>query len=252
MTLQFDVAWFSAFLLAMVRATAWLMVAPPFNGNAIPQRVKLGLAVAFALFVAPHFTDGATLGNSAEFIPAVLYQAVIGLTMGFGVQLLLASVQSAGALIDFSAGFSMAQAFDPLTNIQSTPFARVTSLVATTILFASGGHRVIVKGFLASFAGPADGGVTIEQVGRILVHDFTTYFAAALQMAVPLFAALFLAEVALGLLSRAVPQMNILSIGFGVKVFGTLLLGGLSLKALPAILYPLVSQAAETMVALGG
>ena len=252
MTLQFDVVWFSAFLLAMVRATAWLFVAPPFNSNGIPQRVRLGLATAFALFMAPHFPAGATLANSAAFIPAVLYEAVIGLAMGFAVQLLISAVQSAGALIDFSAGFSAAAAFDPMSNSSSTPFGRFYSLLATAILFASGGHRVIVKGFLASFGGTGgEGSVTIEQVGNIIVHDFTTFFAASLQMAVPLVAALFLAETALGLLAKAVPQMNIISISFGVKTGAALLLGGLAIKALPAILFPLVTQAAESMVALG-
>jgi flagellar biosynthetic protein FliR len=251
--LQFDVAWLSAFLLAMVRATAWLMVAPPFNSNGIPQRVKLGLAVAFALFMAPHFPAGATLGNSAAFIPAVLYEAVIGLAMGFGVQLLISAVQSAGALIDFSAGFSAASAYDPFTNASSSPFGRYYSLLATTILYASGGHRVVVRGFLSSFgrAAGSDGGATIEQVGRILVHNFTTFFAASLQMAVPLVAALFLAEVALGLVAKAVPQMNIISVSFGVKTGMALVLGGVAIKALPLILFPLVTQAAETMVALG-
>jgi flagellar biosynthesis protein FliR len=252
LNLQFDVVWFSAFLLAMVRATAWLFVAPPFNANGIPQRVKLGLAVAFALFAAPHFPAGATLGNSAAFIPAVLYEAVIGLAMGFGVQLLVSAVQSAGALIDFSAGFSAAAAFDPMSNSSSTPFGRLYSLLATAILFASGGHRVIVKGFLTSFNGGGASHATIEEVGRILAHDFSTYFAATLQMAVPLVAALFLAETALGLLAKAVPQMNIISIGFAVKTGTALLLGGLAIKALPAILFPLVTQAAETMIALGG
>jgi flagellar biosynthetic protein FliR len=249
--LSLDVAWVSAFLLAMARATAWLFVAPPFNSNGLPQRVRLGLAVAFALFVAPHFPAGDALANSAAFIPAVVYQVAIGLAMGFGVQLLIAAVQSAGAIIDFSAGFSAASAYDPFSNAASTPFGRFYQLLATTILFASGGHRVIVKGFLTSFTVEGKGGASFERVGNIIVHDFTTFFAATLQMAVPLVAALFLAEVALGLVAKAVPQMNIISISFGVKTGAALLLGGVAVKALPAILFPLVTQAAETMVALG-
>jgi flagellar biosynthetic protein FliR len=251
LSLQFDVAWLSAFLLAMVRTTAWLYVAPPFNSNGIPQRVKLGVAVAIALFIAPQFPAGESLANSAAFIPAVLYEVAIGLAMGFGVQLLMSAVQSAGALIDFSAGFSAAAAYDPMSNSSSTPFGRFYSLLATAILFASGGHRVIMKGFLMSFNGGDGTNATINEVGQILAHDFSTYFAATLQMAVPLVAALFLAEVALGLLAKAAPQMNIISISFGVKTGAALLLGGLAIKSLPTILFPLVTQAAETMVALG-
>jgi flagellar biosynthetic protein FliR len=249
--LSLDVAWLSAFLLAMVRATAWLHVAPPFSGAGVPQRVRLGLAMAIALFVAPHFPADALLSSSA-FIPAVIYQAAIGVAMGFGVQLLVSAVQSAGAMVDFSAGFSAAAAYDPFSNASSTPFGRFYQLMATTILFASSGHLIIMRGFLTSFTVAGDGnGTDFEQVGRIIAHNFTTFFAAALQMAIPMVAALFLAEVALGLVAKAVPQMNIISIAFGVKTGAALLLGGLAIKAMPAILYPLVTQAAATMVALG-
>jgi flagellar biosynthetic protein FliR len=250
LNVSLDVAWLSAFLLAMARTTAWLFVAPPFNSNGIPQKVRLGLGMAIALFVAPHFSGPDALADPAAFIPAVVYNLAIGLAMGFGVQLLLSAVSAAGALVDFSAGYSMAAAYDPFTNVTATPFARFYGMIATTILFATGGHRIIMKGLLTSF-GSTDGGASFEQIGRILAHDFTTFFAATLQMAVPLVAALFLAEVALGLLAKAAPQMNLLSISFAVKIGGALLMGGAALKGIPVILYPLVTQAAETMVAIG-
>jgi flagellar biosynthesis protein FliR len=249
--LSFDVAWLSAFLLAMVRCTAWLFVAPPFNSSQIPQRVRLGLAMALAVFVAPRWRSDALL-DSAAFIPAVVYQAAIGVAMGFGVLILMAAVQTAGTLIDHAAGFSSASVFDPLSNTAATPFGRLYQLMATTILFATGGHALIVRGFLTTFErGGQDGGTGLEQVGRILAHDLATYFAASLQMAIPLLAALFLAEVALGMVAKAVPQMQVLSLAFGVKTGAALALGGLTLKALPAALYPLVEQAADTMIALG-
>jgi flagellar biosynthesis protein FliR len=252
-TLSLDVGWLSAFLLAMVRATAWLFIVPPFASVGIPVRVRLGLALALGLFVAPWFPAGDVAIGSASFIPAVVYQAGIGLVMGFGVLLLVAAAQAAGGLIDFAAGFSAASVFDPVSNVSATPFGRLFQLTATAILFASGGHRLIMRGFLTSFAPAAgpDDGVTFETVARILGHNLSTFFAASLQMAVPLVASLFLAEVAMGLLARSVPQMNIISLAFGIKTFAAIVLGGLALAGIPAVLYPLVSQAADTMVALG-
>jgi flagellar biosynthetic protein FliR len=250
-----DVAWLSAFLLAMVRATAWVFVAPPFASKGVPTQVKLGLAMSFAVCVAPSFkvTAGSdALADSWGFIAAVLYQAAIGLAMGFGVLLLLSAVQAAGALIDLSAGFSAAQIYDPLSNASSTPFGRFYQLLTTTILFATGGHVVIVRGFLTSFAVAGEGdGMAIEQVGRILAHNLATFFAAALQMAVPLMAAMFVAEIGIGMVAKAVPQMNIISVSFGVKMGAALGLGGLAIRILPAALFPLVQQAADTMQALG-
>jgi flagellar biosynthetic protein FliR len=252
--LSLNVAWLSAFLLAMVRGTAWVFVAPPFSSSSVPLKVKLGLAMSLALFVAPKFSGRGSdaLADSAAFLPAVVYQAAVGLAMGFGVLVLVAAVQAAGALVDFSAGFSAASTYDPFSNASSTPFGRFYQLLATTILFATGGHALIVRGFLTSFDVAGQGGGTgLEEVGHILAHDLATFFAAALQMAVPLVAALFMAEVGLGMVAKAVPQMNIISLSFGVKMGATLLLGGLAMKALPDALFPLVTEAADTMVALG-
>jgi len=248
-----DVGWLSAFLLAMTRATAWLFVAPPFNTSGIPKTVRLGFGMALGLFIAPHFQTGITMNSSFEFIGAIVYQAGIGVAMGFGVYLLITAVQSAGALIDFSAGFSSASVYDPFSNASSTPIARFYQMLAIAILFASQGHLLILRGFLLSFdhgAAP-QGGTSIEQIGKILAFDVSTYFAAALQMAIPMLAALFLAEIALGLVSKATPQINLLPLSFGVKMGAVLLLCGLAIKILPASLYQLVQQASDTMMALG-
>jgi flagellar biosynthetic protein FliR len=252
MQLSFDVGWLSAFLLAMARSTAWLFMAPPFNSQSIPQRVRLGLGLALGLYVAPHFPAGDALVSSPAFIPAVLYQVAVGLAMGFAVLLLISAAQAAGALIDLSAGFSAASVYDPFSNASSTPFGRLYQLLASTILFASGGHQIILRGFLTSFRVAGQGGGTgLEQVGRIFTHDAALFFAATLQMAVPLIAALFLTEIGLGMVAKAVPTMNIISLSFGVKMGATFILGGAALKALPVGLFPLVTEAADTMVALG-
>jgi flagellar biosynthetic protein FliR len=212
MRLSFDVGWLSAFLLAMTRATAWLFVAPPFNNAGIPQKVRLGLGMALGLYLAPHFPTGDALVSSTSFIPAAIYQAALGIAMGFGVQLLVGAAQAAGGLIDLSAGFSAASVYDPFSNASTTPFSRFYQLLASTILFATGGHQIIVRGFLTSFQVAGQGGGTgIEQVGRIFTHDIAVYFAAMLQMAVPLIAALFLTEIGLGMVAKAVPSMNIIS-----------------------------------------
>lgn len=247
-----DVEWLSAFLLAMTRATAWLFVAPPFSTSGIPLKVRLGLGMALGLFIAPHFESATTMNNSFEFIGAILYQAMIGLAMGFGVLLLISAVQAAGALIDFSAGFSSASAYDPFSNAVSTPISRLYQMLAMAILFTSQGHLIILRGFLTSFDhGNQSGGTSLEQIGKILAFDMGTFFAAALQMAIPMLAALFLAEIALGLVARATPQLNILPLSFGIKMGATLLLLGLAIKILPASLYQLVQQASDTIIALG-
>jgi flagellar biosynthesis protein FliR len=251
--LSLDVGWLSAFLLAMTRSTAWLFIAPPFNSTAVPLKVRLGLAMALGLFIAPHFQEGPALLDSWAFIGSAVYQAFIGLAMGFGVLLLISAVTAAGAFIDLAAGFSASNVYDPFSHAGSTPIARLYQVVATAILFASNGHTLILRGFLATFSvAPTDGGTTLGTIAEVLTHNFGTFFAAALQMAVPLLAALFLAEVAIGMLARATPQMNLLFLSFTVKMGATIVLVAMAIRVLPAVLYPLVQQSADTMRAFAG
>jgi len=140
----------------------------------------------------------------------------------------------------------------PEATLDAAHFLSLLAQRAASVVFASQGHLVILRGFLMSFDhSAAAGGTSLEQVGKILAFDMGTFFAAALQMAIPMLAALFLAEIALGLVARATPQLNLLPLSFGVKMGATLLLCGVAIKILPASLYQLVQQASDTMVALG-
>jgi len=231
------------FLLALVRASCWLVLVPPFGTRAIPAPVKIGLAGALALPVAQTVARQVpSLDQPAPLIGAVAMQVAIGLSLGFVVFLIFSAVQSAGELIDVFGGFTVAPAYDPMSNAQSSTFGRFYNLIATTLLFVINGHVLLVKGFLTSFQSvPA--APTLHDLSSGLIADFGMFFVAALEIAAPLLAALFLAEVALGLLSKAAPQMNIFMVGFPVKILLTLLLIGLALALLPSTVQSLLSTA---------
>jgi flagellar biosynthesis protein FliR len=231
------------FFFALVRAGAWIAVAPPFNSSAVPVRVKIGISAALALVMAPSFEPTGDPFETAPFFAALVYQAFIGLALGFAVLLLFSAVQAAGQMIDMAGAFSSATLWDPFSNASSTPVGRLFQIVAVTILFAVNGHLIVVSGLITSFQAAPLGGLRIEGLASFLVDNVTTFFVAAVQIAFPMLAALFLAEVALGLLSRAAPQINILVIGFNVKVLVLLFLGGLTLAVLPGSVERLVEQA---------
>ena len=151
MTLQVDPALLVGFLLALIRASAWLVVAPPFNSRAIPSRVKLGLAGALAVFVAPKLAATPVSLATGSFFAAVLLQVAVGLTLGFVALILFSAVQAAGQMIDLMGGLSLAQAFDPFSNVQSSVFGRFYQILAIVMLFAINGHLLMVEGFLRSF-----------------------------------------------------------------------------------------------------
>ena len=243
MTATLPVDLLLSFLLAMVRTAAWLVVAPPFNTRMVPVTVKVGLAVALAVPVAPRIAATAPPPELAPLVTAVLLQVGVGLALGFVVQLLFAAVQAAGELIDLFAGFTIAATYDPFTNANQAVFGRLYQLLATALLFASNGHLLLVEGLLDSFAAVPTGLPDLGATSAELLDSLTLFFLSALEIAAPLLGALFLTEVALGLLSKAAPQMNVFTLGFPIKIMLTLLLAGLALPLLPNAVDGLVDAA---------
>lgn len=227
------------YLLAMTRCVAWLVIAPPFGTRLIPSQVKVGLAAALTLAVGPQLAASTVPLETIPLVAALIGQVAAGLALGFFALLVLTAIQSAGALIDLFAGYTLAQVYDPMSGAGSSVFARLYQMVGTTVLFASGGHLILVRGFIRSFdALPLDR-LTLAQAG-LLTGQMGTFMLAALEIAAPVLAAMFLAEVALGLLTRAAPQLNALQLGMPLKALLALTLTGLALPILPEVIPNLI------------
>jgi flagellar biosynthetic protein FliR len=258
-TINIAPADFMAFLLAFIRATAWLAFAPPFANRAIPSQLKIGLAGGLALYVAPHWaaTDGTALAglDTAGFMGQVVLQVVTGVALGFLLSLLLGAVSSAGSLIDLVGGLGSAQAFDPLSDIVSTITSRFYDLIATTLLFATGGYLLVIRGFLTSFQVNALSGQGLSSMSSVLTHDLGLFFAATVEIAAPILGVMFLTDMALGLLTRAAPQLNVMQLGFSIKLMLTFLVVGAALPLLPGTVSSLVDHALRDglgLLGLGG
>jgi flagellar biosynthetic protein FliR len=195
--------------------------------------VKVGLAGALALVVGPHLQSQAVPFEVAPLLSAAVLQLAAGLALGFLGMLLFATFSFAGGLIDLVSGYSAAQLFDPSNNAPVSIFGQFYSVLATTLLFAIDGHLLLVRGFLTSFTAAPLTHLSMDTLAKLLTGDIALFFVSALEIAAPLLAALFLAEAALGLLSRAAPQMNIFQLGLPVKILVTLTLAGLALPLLP-------------------
>ena len=240
-----------ALLLGTARAAGFVLLAPPFNARSIPAPVKGALAMALALVAFPHISGDLPAITAGFLVVTAITEALIGAALGFVVQVLFTAVQMAGDLIDLTGGFSLQPAYDPLAMTNNSAVGRLHYLLATTLLFTSGGHLLIVKGFATSYEGmPVGGGLPTEQLGAVLITAFSMMFLAALQIAGPMVAVLLLSDVALALLSRAAPALNIFAIGFPVKILLTMALLGLTFPLLPPALDALLEHAARAMVAL--
>jgi flagellar biosynthetic protein FliR len=232
-----------AFLLATVRTSAWIVLVPPFGGRTIPGITKAALSMALAFPVANRLAPQAPEPQLGPMLSAILMNVAAGLTLGIVTLVLFSAIRAAGELIDFIGGFSLTQAFDPMMLQNSSIFGRFNQLLAVTLLFASDGYLIIVKGLLSSYdALPLHGTAPLKVLQELITKDVGTFMVSAVEIAGPLLAVLFLADIGLGLLTKAAPSLNVFSLGFPLKILITLSLIGVTFLALPEALSALLGK----------
>ncbi len=240
MTINFDPVLLTAFALALVRAAAWLFVSPPFNTKMIPTTIKAGVAAALALAAAPHIASPDIPLDTGGFIVALVTQALVGVTLGLFTMILVNSLQAAGALVDLFAGFSLAAVYDPMNQSNVAIFGRFYELIAVTLLFTTNGYLILVNGWFRSFKVVPAHGLAFSDITNVLTKNMGQFLVAAVEVAGPVLGCLFLAEVTLGLLSRAAPSLNVFSLAFPLRVIVALIVVALAL--------PLIAPAVSNLV----
>ena len=246
MEIDLPVATLTGFSLALVRTTAWIMFCPPFNSATVPIRIRVALATAIAFVVAPLVGSSVTTMALGPFIVSLLTQALAGFALGFAVFVLFSTIQAAGELIDLQVGFSLGQVLDPLSGTAAAPIGRFHQLLALAIVFAINGHVLVVRGYLRSVEAVPSGRVDLAVLGEQFTDLLSMFLVATLEIGLPVLAALFCTEVALGLLGKVAPQLNILVVGFAAKTFVALMLLGLTLALLPETTESLLGRAVRT------
>lgn len=245
MELEISTATLVGFCAALVRTTSWISICPPFNSPAVPIRVRVGLATAVSLVLAPRLgaaIDDLSLG---AFVITLLMQAFAGLTLGFAVYMLFSAIQAAGDLMDLQVGFSLGQVLDPLSGSMAAPLGRFHQLLAMALLFSINGHILVMKGFLRSVEAVPLGTLDVALVASGFLDLLVAFMIATVEIGLPVLAALFCTEVALGLLGKAAPQLNILVLGFAAKTFVAFGLLGITLVLLPETTESLLGRAIE-------
>ena len=237
-------AWVGAFMYPLMRVGAAAMVAPVFGNDMIPVRVRVfigfGLTVAIMPAVGP--------------VPAVDPLSAHGLMIGFVLALALNTVVIAGESVALAMGLGFATMVDPQTGM-SVPVISQVLLVITTLLFlALGGHLVLIQLVADSFSAIPIGGAGLT---RDAFWDIAAWgsqlFAGAVLIALPVVMVLLVINLALGVMTRAAPQMNVFSVGLPVTLLvGSLLIPVMLLPALPHRMAGVWRYAYDTIGALLG
>jgi flagellar biosynthetic protein FliR len=241
-----------AYLLASVRIVAWLAIVPPFSSRAVPAMAKVVLSLGLAFAVTPTIAGDVPVGFAALAVNVVT-QVLVGAGMGFVTYLLFQAIATAGSLIDMFGGFALAQGFDPLGLTMNTVFGKFHQMLATMLLFASGGHLLVIGGLLKTFQFlPVGTSPDLHGPTDMLVTAFGMFFTTAVQIALPMIAVLFIADLGLALLTKVAPQLNAINVMFPAKIGLTLLLVGLSFPVLPEAMERLIELANEATATIAG
>ncbi|MEJ0007541.1 MAG: flagellar biosynthetic protein FliR [Steroidobacteraceae bacterium] len=219
--------WLGQVLWPFVRVGSCLMVAPVFSSQAVPVRIRIVLAGAIALILAPMIVIPAQLSAfSIEGLVVTAQQVVIGIALGFCLQLVFDAITLGGQLIANSMGLSYAQSLDPIRGVSSTALGELYGIFVTLVFLALDGHlrliEVLADGFRTLPIGGAGFGPT--DLWQVVIWG-GTLFSGALSIALPGITALLIVNLAFGMVSRAAPALNLMAVGFPViLVFGLLVL----------------------------
>lgn len=209
-------AWLGLFMWPFLRIGGLLMVAPPFGARTLPRRIRILAAVLITLMMMPLVPEAPRVDPfSPEAALIAANQILIGIGMGFILQLVFAVFVNAGEVIAMTMGLGFASAIDPQNGVSVPVVSQFYTIVVTLLFLALDGHLMLVEMLADSFQLMP---VTSETMGReafwLVAGWAGTMFEGAMWVALPALTALLLTNLGLGVITRAAPQLNIFSIGF--------------------------------------
>ena len=212
-----------AFLLIAVRALAMIEVAPLLNSESIPQVAKISLAgfAAYASFSSALVKDWVIAPFGVSFIFLVIGEAIIGIIIGFFLIIIFAAFSTAGQFFFLQMGFGVSETFDPLSQIENPLLGQYLNIVAMLIFVTIDGFRdLFLGGFWRSLQSINVMSLVAgrETVVSMILAGLSKLFLDAIIISLPILGTLFLVSLSTGLISKAAPQINILSEGFPISI----------------------------------
>jgi flagellar biosynthetic protein FliR len=221
----------AGFILVLARVTPLFFVAPLFSSQIIPPHVRGLIAVGISVGLAPIALHGQQIPTDPLVLAGLVVESMlVGFGFAFTLAVLMGAVESAGSVMDVLSGFSYGSLINPMNGQESAVMTRLYSLVGTMIFLVIGGDGWTLRGLDRTFQlVPLTSAPRLSSLLGGAEQVFGTVFAAALEVAAPVVVALLITDVAFGVVSRVVPQLNVFAVGFPTKVAVVLLVAGASL-----------------------
>ena len=243
-------AWLVSFLWPLVRILALLAAAPILGNAAIPTRVKIGLGVFITLIVAPAIGPLPKIEpGSLEGLLVLGQQIIIGLAMGFAMRIVFSAVETAGEIAGLQMGLGFATFFSPRADGSTLVVGKFLGLLATLVFLSVNGHLMMLSVLAESFnVFPISAEPFSAGGWKLLAGWGGKIFEAGLGLALPVVTALLIVNLALGILTRAAPQLNIFAVGFPITLMVGIIALMLSLPYFIPVVEKLIEEGLGTML----
>ena len=223
--MNFTVENLEFYLLVLIRISSFVMVAPFFNYQTIPMKWKFVISMVLSIVVI-------------QSIPAVSleYTGIIGFSALVVKECAVGLVLFAGQLMDMEMGLSMANMFDPLTNIQVSVSGSMYTYLVMLVMMATNMHHYVIRAILETFQFFTVGQAVFNgDIVEMAIGFVANYFVVGFRIVLPVFACMLVINVVLGVLTRAAPQMNMFVVGMQVKVMVGILLLLIIVSTIPTV-----------------
>ena len=242
--LDFLLELWDVFLLIFVRMTGLFVVSPIFGRQNIPVYFKVGFSFLTAILVTYSIPapDLAAYNSLAAFIFLINQEFLLCLVLGYISYLVITAIYLAGQMIDMHIGFGMVSVFDPMSNIQIPVTANFYFILTMLMFLAIDGHYLLIYTLTDSFEIlPLNSSLVFDKsLLDFFIRVFTSVFVIGFKIAAPVTAAIFIVDVSLGVIARAVPQVNVFVIGMPLKILLGLLVILFTLTAFRSVVHVLM------------
>jgi len=223
-----------ALALVFFRLTGLMITAPLFSAAVVPRRVRAAMVLVLTVMIFPMVVarPDALDASFSNVVVGGATELMIGAAVGLSLTLVLMGAQVAGELVSQQAGMSLGAVINPLLGAQVTVLTQVYAMVVTFFFLLAGGHRAMMAALLDTFRViPVLSYAPGDSIVVLLLETLMSAFILGVRLAGPMVIALFITETALALLSRTMPQLNILSVGFTVRSLIALAVAAIALSA---------------------
>jgi len=230
---QFDPKDVVAFVLVLMRMAGVFLTAPVFASRNIPVMVKASwiLLISFLIFPVVDFKADLLPGSGLPLALGVVRELLIGFCVGLGATLVFTGIQLAGQIVDIQMGLGMVNIIDPITSTQISVMGQYYYLIATLVFLSVDGHHLLLRALADSFTlVPLGQAHFTAALGTKMMAMFSQIFFIAFRVGAPVIGALFITNMALGVVARTVPQMNVFIVGMPLNLAVGFMITALSMS----------------------